>query len=606
MNDTKTIFDLKDCAFIVPSYQRGYKWRKLDVRYLIDDLAEYACEKPYYLQPIVVAEETGKYILVDGQQRLTTFYLIWRYMYTQGIITNKKYDTPPVFSIEYSQRNYSTDYLKKNVAHTDVTPDIRRFKDAERVAEEVREILAGESFQKNFFEKATFLWYKLENSTEGPKMFERLNGKRIPLTDVELCKVLLLSPDVTPSTLRSERAMAWQHMEYVLQDNRFYAFICSEVNNAHDKSRMEILLSLVVKEVGGASDNSKEYIEYPVYLGLKRLVKQQKNVWSRLIHIFHVLEQWYEQPLYYNLIGFLVHGANVPISDIIADAASDNFDSLLHGRIKNWVGDLLQIPNMVYKDNKMHSMLLLYNILCDMYQKREPKSDKLMDRYGFNSKFPFQLYAADRYDKEHVHATNSESLRSGIEWQQWICNILKYTPEEQMNKLKQQYPETVELMRIVAAVMMERKEQEDESDFRERLNRAISDKIGGKEEFKVMFNRVNACIEEEKTFDTDYVVDEFFDKEQNNIGNLALLNVGINRDRAYAASPFAVKSAILMDRMREGYFVPKGTERMFTKAFRKCPSELYHWRKTPYGNGEQSDTEAFRNELLCTIERFVK
>ena len=75
LQDDIHITDLKDRHFLIPSYQRGYKWRPRDVEYLLNDLLEYKDEKPYYMQPLVVAEKGGKYIVVDGQQRLTTFFL---------------------------------------------------------------------------------------------------------------------------------------------------------------------------------------------------------------------------------------------------------------------------------------------------------------------------------------------------------------------------------------------------------------------------------------------------------------------------------------------------------------------------------------------------
>lgn len=92
--DLESICELKNKKFIVPNYQRGYKWRAKDVEYLIEDIAEITQEdhSDYCLQPIVVAPNWIKkvcptcghiidsteegYLLVDGQQRLTTIWLI--------------------------------------------------------------------------------------------------------------------------------------------------------------------------------------------------------------------------------------------------------------------------------------------------------------------------------------------------------------------------------------------------------------------------------------------------------------------------------------------------------------------------------------------------
>lgn len=82
-----------DEEFHIPNYQRGYKWRKKDVEYLIEDIAEIAEEdnSDYCLQPIVVAEDNGKHILVDGQQRLTTIWLIMNWASHNGYKADCKF-----------------------------------------------------------------------------------------------------------------------------------------------------------------------------------------------------------------------------------------------------------------------------------------------------------------------------------------------------------------------------------------------------------------------------------------------------------------------------------------------------------------------------------
>ncbi len=67
--------------FYVPSYQRGYRWGQLEVESLLNDVRNNG-NKPYCLQPIVVKKNAGKFDLIDGQQRLTTIYLIYKYMHS--------------------------------------------------------------------------------------------------------------------------------------------------------------------------------------------------------------------------------------------------------------------------------------------------------------------------------------------------------------------------------------------------------------------------------------------------------------------------------------------------------------------------------------------
>lgn len=65
-------------AFFIPSYQRGYRWTADEVTKLLDDIWE-STGKRYSLQPIVVKSlGGGKWELIDGQQRLTTLWLLLR------------------------------------------------------------------------------------------------------------------------------------------------------------------------------------------------------------------------------------------------------------------------------------------------------------------------------------------------------------------------------------------------------------------------------------------------------------------------------------------------------------------------------------------------
>ncbi len=67
--------------FLVPSYQRGFRWGTHEVEQLLNDIR--ASEgSNYYLQPVVVRRGDESFELIDGQQRLTTLFLIHRYIKT--------------------------------------------------------------------------------------------------------------------------------------------------------------------------------------------------------------------------------------------------------------------------------------------------------------------------------------------------------------------------------------------------------------------------------------------------------------------------------------------------------------------------------------------
>ncbi|MCW2525822.1 MAG: hypothetical protein JWM76_682, partial [Pseudonocardiales bacterium] len=73
--------------FYVPAYQRGYRWGRDEVGRLLSDISESNGSR-YFLQPVVVkARSDGKWELVDGQQRLTTLFLIFEYLQRNALPT---------------------------------------------------------------------------------------------------------------------------------------------------------------------------------------------------------------------------------------------------------------------------------------------------------------------------------------------------------------------------------------------------------------------------------------------------------------------------------------------------------------------------------------
>ena len=138
---TRSIGELKGLTFRIPSYQRGYRWEPQQVKQLLDDLAENPKNAPYYLQPVVVAPVSLKngdgvecvYDVIDGQQRLTTIYLILQALTAAKTVEIKSIegkevsellrlaalvnplkskDVEPDFTITYQTRTSSKDFLK--------------------------------------------------------------------------------------------------------------------------------------------------------------------------------------------------------------------------------------------------------------------------------------------------------------------------------------------------------------------------------------------------------------------------------------------------------------------------------------------------------------
>ena len=71
----------RECFYIVPDYQREYVWTDKEVQQLLDDIDEQidvGNGRQYFIGTVLVspAGQKNQYEVIDGQQRLTTFFLL--------------------------------------------------------------------------------------------------------------------------------------------------------------------------------------------------------------------------------------------------------------------------------------------------------------------------------------------------------------------------------------------------------------------------------------------------------------------------------------------------------------------------------------------------
>lgn len=69
------IFDT-DMEYTIPLYQRAYAWEDKQLVQLIEDIKDVEENSNYYIGSIIVSKQSEKYEVIDGQQRLTSLYLL--------------------------------------------------------------------------------------------------------------------------------------------------------------------------------------------------------------------------------------------------------------------------------------------------------------------------------------------------------------------------------------------------------------------------------------------------------------------------------------------------------------------------------------------------
>lgn len=169
--------------FRVARYQRGYRWSSLEVNQLLNDIWN-SNGAPYSLQPVVVKREPERkdaWELVDGQQRLTTLYLVFFYMHRENLK-----NVPPPYSITYDTRSQVENYLRTldherrednidffhlHVAYT----CIQAWFEKNGPTPIQRQNIADEVF-RYLVQSVRVIWYEAPQELDATTLFTRLNS----------------------------------------------------------------------------------------------------------------------------------------------------------------------------------------------------------------------------------------------------------------------------------------------------------------------------------------------------------------------------------------------------------------------------------------------
>ena len=251
--------------FFIPGYQRGYRWTEQQVNDLLNDINEFEPKNGswYCLQPLVVMKKDEKWEVIDGQQRLTTIYLILACL---GV-TDK-------YTIEYETRKGSKGFLENisEKAEDEAKGNIDFFymhKAYETIEKFFDKKKNQEHFQEGFKDKllnnVKFIWYEIDEGENPVTVFTRLNMGKIPLTNAELIKALFLNRsnfgagEEKNETLRlrqQEIASEWDTIEYTLQNDEFWLFLNQPGDNR--PTRIDFIFDLICEQKALDPEDKKD------------------------------------------------------------------------------------------------------------------------------------------------------------------------------------------------------------------------------------------------------------------------------------------------------------------------------------------------------------
>lgn len=695
--ELKRVEELLGMNFFIPNYQRGYKWKEKQVEDLLDDLNEFRkkieskeidCDNFYCMQPLAVKristngiksitieigekteEEAHKLIreeykkdekweVIDGQQRLTTIFLLLSYLEA----------TDNLYSIEYETRETTSKFLneikngqfQKNVDNVD-TYHISQvynkidawFKSKSDIKEEIKEIVLS---------KTQFIWYetKEENVVE---VFTRLNIGKISLTNSELIKALILSQtnfDEKSIIRKYEIANEWNEIEQSLQNDEFWYFIhdkeynkptridflfdtlCNhyiakkkcELNKARgkikkqQKAELETRLKQHIEKIG--TDKYRTFRHYDILFKESKDKQEFDKQWKDVKSLFATLTEWFRDVEFYHYIGFLLccnkenqyinklyeewkncHNKNkfvVFLKEEIKETLKKPFDNDFNEDIleKQYADDSLGDKSNNNPDKTAcRPILLLHNIQTVINQNKLVESEDKF-KYSVFYKFPFKLYKTEKWDVEHIDSNTTNKLNDNFSKLLWLYQYKDKCNDKCNNKYtnyKKLYEEIIKHISD-SATSCEIKEDE------------IIDKIN-KFSFKTHETQWDAAVQElSENNGSNLDVNK-----KNQIGNFTLLDSSTNR--GYGNSIFPRKRLVIMakdrcmsyilvlkkidekwvlteDESRDNgtsAFIPPVTRNVFMKYYSPHTNSFIAWNEEDFNN--------YKSDIANVLKEFM-
>ena len=427
----KTLGELSQFSFFIPAYQRGYRWSEQEVKDLLNDINEFVpreiseTDKTWYcLQPIVVKSRTeNDYEVIDGQQRLTTIYLILLYL-NQDFVEKRR---DKLFAIDYQTRPDSKEFLQNPDQEDDSSIDFYYIHQAYKSIENWFNIREDDpSFDKNDYRsKLKFhtkvIWY--ETTEDNPiTVFTRLNIGKISLTNAELIKALFLnssnfkSGNADRMRLRQiEIANEWDNIETSLQNNKLWYFLSDE--NKED-NRIEYIFDLM-----NDSTDTDPYSTFRFFY-TKLAGKSEDDMnryWEMVQAYYQRFNEWFSERELYHKIGFILTTKIANVKELYKSSSSlkkSDFIYHIDEKIKQHFRNL-NLFDLDYENGNTKSVLLLYNILTMLQNEHD------------SSYFPFDDFKLYKWNIEHIASRKDSTSIPLANRRDWLLDVKCYIDKEQ-------------------------------------------------------------------------------------------------------------------------------------------------------------------------------
>lgn len=554
--DKLIVNNIKSTLFVIPFYQRGYRWTEKNVRQLLSDLHAFkqSGETEYCLQPIVlqaiardeyadvIGMEEKVMRVVDGQQRLTTIAII---LDSLGIETSwdiyydaEKTKLSEILKGSTDSGSINTYFRNKVRIEAD-----RWFKD--NGTEQIKSLFSQGLENK---QQVVFLEYDIEaiegedKEKEGHNAFLRLNDGKTPLTSSELIRALYMvkSSGLTDQQ-RMEISKEWEIIENCLQNDSFWLMF--NARGLEDTpTRIDLLFALVLN-VSLRATKANPRIVFDAIEDERNNYDLEK-VWNEVLLTFWWMQSCYEDVELCNYLSWIRTFSDISASTIYRNwrykyTVQNEFKDYVVNTIQEtkFAGSLLNSLDSVdyfWDKGELRKLFVLLNII---------------DCNHSNERFMFDLYNKSKgWDIEHIDSQTPNDFKQEKNKKEWLIDAWQELPKAQRDAFIKEFGFQKETFDISTVDLAEFKSY---AEYIVQLTQNIEDPIP-----------------EEKT---------------NKLGNLALLNLSINR--SYKNDIFPLKRKSIINHVNSGSeFVPPCTVKAFSKFYTKTASRITSWQNADYSD----------------------
>ena len=594
MNDSsiciKPITDLltdaegRPTRFWIPAYQRGYRWKPLQVTQLLDDVWEFIQHSDgqkrqafYCLQPLVIKErEEGYFEVVDGQQRLTTIYILLTYLkdmtsmlgktrFEITFATRGKANEPFLSEIDLSRAEENVDFFHICEAYKAIGSWFSK-RDPMHKLKLLQHFLNDDGVGHN----VKVIWFQLSERDNPVEAFTRLNVGKIPLTNDELIRALFLRRGaVAESGVESPQlriAYEWDQLEKALQSDAFWYFLSNEVGP--EQNRIGFLFELVARADGLPVE--AEHDSYGIFYAYNQKLKEAGSTpegeWLKIKQAFMMLEEWFEDRTLYHITGFLIQqGVGIAaLREMSEESTKSQFEQKLRQEVfRRVIGEGIlsevtkedltervreKLEGVEYgtHSSTIRSLLLLFNVAT------------LLENNRSNLRFQFDSFKRENWDIEHVRSVTADQPRRHHDRVAWLKHTLGYL---RVQDAEQQLQKEIDVFT------------------------SLPQHEASEELFETLYAAVLKVFHETEDNETD-----------NGIGNLTLLDQRTNR--SYKNAVFAVKRRQLLALDQAGTFVPLCTRNVFLKCYSPQVDNVLFW--------SADDRDGYQDAIGTTLVRFFQ